>query len=389
MNHLVEELRTLNEELRSTTLYANDLAYTLTLGSLLKNAKNIGKSWCGSWYGYQARVYYRNFDTPPVGKHFDRRYGLEVYIYGESRDRSSWSEYSNEQVMRVIKKGIDDKDIRNISNHTKEWIHKFMDKKEDLLNVIRIAQQTNNSSFRDMFERAENLEIQTVDEIVASDRPTEMNTNDPIAKQQGFQTPPHIQVKAEALWSIRAKESIDKLCDLVGKTIAQIERVHATEATHQMDREMIFIGHGRALDYLLLEKFLKERLHLRVEEYNRVATGGMSRKERLEAMLDSSCFAFIVMTAEDELAIETSTDENEKTRMQARMNVIHEAGLFQGRLGFEHAIILLENGCEEFSNIHGVDQIRFDKHKLDSTFDEIRRHLEERGVIPKPAYNLR
>jgi hypothetical protein len=30
-----------------------------------------------------------------------------------------------------------------------------------------------------------------------------------------------------------------------------------------------------------------------------------------------------------------------------------------GRLGFERAIILLEDGCQEFSNIHGLGQIRF------------------------------
>ena len=31
--------------------------------------------------------------------------------------------------------------------------------------------------------------------------------------------------------------------------------------------------------------------------------------------------------------------------VKARMNVIHEVGLFQGRLGFERAIVLLEEGC--------------------------------------------
>ena len=36
------------------------------------------------------------------------------------------------------------------------------------------------------------------------------------------------------------------------------------------------------------------------------------------------------------------------------MNVIHEVGLFQGRLGANKAIILLEDGCEEFSNIQGL-----------------------------------
>ena len=50
--------------------------------------------------------------------------------------------------------------------------------------------------------------------------------------------------------------------------------------------------------------------------------------------------AFLVLTAEDE-----QTDGT----LHARENVIHEAGLFQGRLGFEKAIILLEEGCQEFS----------------------------------------
>ncbi len=53
---------------------------------------------------------------------------------------------------------------------------------------------------------------------------------------------------------------------------------------------------------------------------------------------------------------------------QARMNVIHEAGLFQGRLGFTKAILLLEDGCSEFSNIQGLGQIRFPKRENFSCF---------------------
>ena len=62
-------------------------------------------------------------------------------------------------------------------------------------------------------------------------------------------------------------------------------------------------------------------------------------------MLDRALFAFLVMTGEDQHGDGTT---------HARENVIHEAGLFQGRLGFEKAIILLEEGCAEFSNIHGL-----------------------------------
>ena len=65
------------------------------------------------------------------------------------------------------------------------------------------------------------------------------------------------------------------------------------------------------------------------------------------------------------------------------MNVVHEAGLFQGRLGFEKAIILLEQGCEEFSNIHGLGQIRFQRGFIKSAFEEIRRVLEREAIIQR------
>jgi predicted nucleotide-binding protein len=89
-------------------------------------------------------------------------------------------------------------------------------------------------------------------------------------------------------------------------------------------------------------------------------------------MLDVAAIAFIVMTAED---------EQPDGKIRARMNVVHEAGLFQGRLGFTKAIILLEDGCEEFSNIEGLGQIRFPKGNIAARFEEIRRVLEREGLI--------
>jgi predicted nucleotide-binding protein len=89
-------------------------------------------------------------------------------------------------------------------------------------------------------------------------------------------------------------------------------------------------------------------------------------------MLDAAVIAFLLVTGEDELKDGT---------MQARMNVVHEAGLFQGRLGFTKAIILLEEGCEEFSNIQGLGQIRFPKGNIQAAFEEIRRVLEREEIL--------
>jgi predicted nucleotide-binding protein len=56
-------------------------------------------------------------------------------------------------------------------------------------------------------------------------------------------------------------------------------------------------------------------------------------------------------------------------------------GLFQGRLGFEKAIILLEEGCAEFSNVQGISQIRFPKDDIGAKFEDIRQVLEREGII--------
>ena len=79
-------------------------------------------------------------------------------------------------------------------------------------------------------------------------------------------------------------------------------------------------------------------------------------------MLNKSSFAILVMTGEDE----TKNDE-----LQPRLNVVHELGLFQGRLGFSRAIMLFEKGTLEFSNIHGVDQIYFSKGAIKETFGDV------------------
>ena len=89
-------------------------------------------------------------------------------------------------------------------------------------------------------------------------------------------------------------------------------------------------------------------------------------------MLYHAGFALLVMTAEDEHADQ---------RIHARENVIHEVGLFQGRLGFNKAIILLEEGCEPFSNIHGLTQIRFPRGQIMSISEEIRRVLERERIL--------
>lgn len=137
----------------------------------------------------------------------------------------------------------------------------------------------------------------------------------------------------------------------------------------------MFIGHGRSLIWRELKDFLEDRLKLPVDEFNRVPIARVTNIARLGEMLDAAAVAFLVMTAEDEQVDGT---------VRARENVIHEAGLFQGKLGFTKAIVLLEEGCSEFSNIHGLGQIRFPKGNIKAAFEEVRLVLEREQVIAIP-----
>ena len=141
-------------------------------------------------------------------------------------------------------------------------------------------------------------------------------------------------------------------------------------------RGAVFIGHGRSPVWKDLKELLVDRLGLKYEEFNREPPAGKSTKERLEEMLRASGFALIVMTGEDEAS---------DGKRRARENVIHEAGLFQGKLGFEKAIILLEDDCEEFSNIQGLIQLRFPAGNIMAISEEVRRILEREGVIVSNA----
>jgi predicted nucleotide-binding protein len=125
---------------------------------------------------------------------------------------------------------------------------------------------------------------------------------------------------------------------------------------------VVFIGHGRSSDWRDIKDHLRDSHHYTIEAYEVGARAGHSIRDVLDSMLRASSFALLVMTAEDE-----TIDGDAR----ARQNVVHETGLFQGKLGFNRAIAVVENGVEVFSNLDGVQQIRYDKGNIKSTFGEI------------------
>ena len=162
----------------------------------------------------------------------------------------------------------------------------------------------------------------------------------------------------------------------IAQSINRDSLVDLSENTDQSitpnNQTKYFIGHGSSLEWLKLKDFLEDTLGLPYEEFNRIPQAGNTTSNRLKEMLESCCMAFLVMTGEDE-----HTDDT----LHARHNVIHEIGLFQAQLGYERAIILLEEGCEIFSNIDGITHIKFPKGNIRAAFENIREVLERERIM--------
>ena len=336
--------------------------------------RQVERASSNSWFGYQANVYYVDFNIPRPGDHFSKEWGF----HGSSLVNpvsKNWQEYSPEFVRQYIfdRSGVDeDSKFAEVAIDTGKSFDKSKNEIEALLTVI--LEETRSEVIEGYRDEVKNLQSHfSQQELMDAFQPRgQFMSRDSLALSQGFMAPPHIRVKCW-LYSLKSYfTQLEELSKIVQKSVTYLRQKYRETVPDRLTDGKIFIGHGRSLIWRDLSVFLSDRLKLEWDEFNRESTAGLSIKERLETMLDQASFAFLIMTAEDE-----HTDDT----MHARENVIHEVGLFQGRLTFKRAIVLLEEGCQEFSNIHGVGQIRFPKENLRAAFEDIRLVLEREGLI--------
>jgi predicted nucleotide-binding protein len=138
-------------------------------------------------------------------------------------------------------------------------------------------------------------------------------------------------------------------------------------------KHCIFIGHGRSPLWREVKSFLEDALGLSVVCYESESRVGKSIVPILEKMLAEANFAVLILTGEDETATGS---------VRARQNVVHEIGLFQSRLGFNRAILLKQEGVENFTNVDGLQYIPFAENRIEQTFHELIRALKREELLP-------
>ena len=337
------------------------------LDRLKQAAEEAGKASSGSWLGYHANVYYANLQTPPPGAHFNSEWG--------SRHNGDWVEHDPDQVSKTIHARAGNPDMNPAKDFNGFGRTEFTKQKSNLLSIIETESGYSASQFlTDQKEATTKLSLISEHEYLESWKPGQSVSRDRRAGYQSHWIPPHAKVLAQVL-SMQTTIAVIASVAEIAKQVASHTSRQRQQARPNPHRGMrVFIGHGHSPIWLKLKNFLQDRLGLQVEEYNRVSAAGVPTTGRLSAMLAGATVALLVMTAED---------EQPSGALRARENVVHEAGLFQGRLGFERAIVLLEEGCAEFSNIIGLGHISFPKDNIDAAFEEIRKLLERESVVIK------
>ena len=373
MSDLIAELGEI--EAKATAIHAkcSTKAVKKAIEKLIEASNEAELAHSGSWLGYHACVYYDKLERPPTDAFFDRQWGLQGRF--SSRTVGDWVQYNHSEIFDYLKATETKPTFEELHELALGIADELDDLREELLSVIEACRAASSDEYLDrMKDEASKARMTSPKKFAeASAIPHPPITNDHTAVAGGTLVPPHAAFRA-SLYSARSLfDSAEDLAKIAKRTGTYLtKRVSAKAMLKKEQGTRVFIGHGRSGAWLELKNYIQDRLGLQCDDFNREATAGQPTVTRLSKMLNDACFAFLVLTAED---------EQKDGKLNARQNVVHEAGLFQGRLGFEKAIVMLEEGCDEFSNIHGLGQIRFEKGKIKGSFHEVTDTLKREGIV--------
>lgn len=341
MTSPVTELREAQEDLEAIAKTMGSEEVTAPLAALENSANEIGRSWSGSWFGYHSLVYYEGLRPPPPGAHFSSEWGLrQTFSLGTT---GAWEEFEFEAVRGEILRqaGLPDlNQIRKLSTPAKERLE---ERHSQILSVLETSLTRRSDSFlQRLLEEAKKAKAITSAQYVQHLRPAgTLMSRDSLALTQGLWIPPHVSILAE-VYELRSPEFCSTtLAKIAKQAAAHLERVERDDRRAERVGTNVFIGHGRSHIWRDLKDFVQDRLRLPWDEFNRVPVAGITNIARLSEMLDAAAIALLVMTAEDEQA---------DGKIRARMNVIHEAGLFLGAIG------IYEGNSSARRRLRGIQQ---------------------------------
>jgi predicted nucleotide-binding protein len=156
----------------------------------------------------------------------------------------------------------------------------------------------------------------------------------------------------------------------------QVEKLQNERNVFTSRSPLVFIGHGRNQVWVRLERFIREELKIPVFAFESETRANETIVDILKSFLNKATFAILVFAGDDHTS---------DGYLRARQNVVHEAGLFQGRLGFDKVVVLKQKNVENLSNLDGLQYIGFEEGRIEDTFKELRGVFKKHGLLNDEA----
>lgn len=368
-----EDLQTVANDLQKLAAELTNSDLQRDVSSVEEAARAVEDAWSGSNLGYQSRVYYEGYRRPPAGAHFSREWGFIGMLQGTTGD---WKQYDRDGTLAEIHRRAGLTNLDHHNDAAADAKRRFLRLKESAVSILTTyLSGADDKYISDQIEKVTGVTIPSFHLLTRAQMLTPSTVSrDSAAIDGGWQSAPHQDVIAHCMELRAPFVAAAELAEFTESAVSHISRTKAIPPMTSVPQmgTRVFIGHGRSPLWRELKDYVQDTLGLPVDEFNKVQTAGITTVARLTDMLDNAAFAFLVMTAEDETA---------DGKLTARANVIHEVGLFQGRLGFAKAIILLEEGCEDFSNVNGLTQLRFPAGRISAEFHSVQEVLKREGII--------
>jgi predicted nucleotide-binding protein len=136
---------------------------------------------------------------------------------------------------------------------------------------------------------------------------------------------------------------------------------------------LVHDGHSQRGD---VRRFVEQRCGIPVHEIDAATVADTQVAALMPRLLARSSFAICLLTGGSR-----SSPAEISARSRADHHVVHQAGILQGRYGFGRVAILVEEGCDTFSNIAGLVRLHFPVGRVSSVFLELERMLQREGLM--------
>jgi hypothetical protein len=201
VTNVIDELRAVEERSRQGADSLEREKVKHGLQAIMATVEAFDRSWSRSWLGYQARVYYGDFEPVPPGAEFSVEWGLK----GPSsltRTRGEWREYAYQSVCDEVFRRAGNPDLEVLKATSAEMASVFEACQQDALAILdaALAEDPDKRLQELRDEVAKTKPSSSEDDIAGSLMPTgRYVSQDWRALEGGITVPPHLAVKSRMM----------------------------------------------------------------------------------------------------------------------------------------------------------------------------------------------